>query len=71
MLQSWWIPRRCVCNRCPFDCALSFPVFYCMFVGTLAYTLQMAFQLTIPDEAKEYLRSVNLLDPNRKRRVRC
>lgn len=48
MLQSWWIPRRCVCNRCPFDCALSFPVFYCVFVGTIAYTLQNGISIDDP-----------------------
>ena len=48
MLQSWWILPRCVYDPYPFDWALSFLVFYCMFVGTVAYTLQNGISIDDP-----------------------
>ena len=52
MLQSWWIPRQCVCNRCPFYSALSIFVIYCMFVGTITYTLQNGISIDDPRRGK-------------------
>lgn len=52
MLQSWWTPRRCVCNPYPFDCALSILVFYYVFVGTIAYTLQNGISIDDPRRGK-------------------